>query len=199
MNTPKAKRSLGQLPLVYPQPALLVGTYDQNGKANMMLAAWGGICSSDPLSVMVAIRPQRWTYEALLARKAFTVCIPPEKLAVQADFLGLASGRKYDKLALAGLTALKAEKVDAPYLDECPVALECALTQSVEVGAHTMMIGSILDVKVDESCLVRDENGKFKPDIHKIAPLIYDSGSNAYYGIGARLGDAFSIGKKYMK
>lgn len=195
MPTP-LKRSLGPKPLLYPEPVLLVGTYDANGKPNVMTAAWGGICSSDPLSLMVAVRPGRWTHDALLERKAFTVSIATEKTAVAADFVGIASGRRYDKFAMAGFTAVKAEKVDAPYVGECPVVLECALSQSVKLGVHTMMIGEILDVKADEDCL-DPESGS--PDIAKVAPLIFDSGSRAYYGIGKFVAPAFSVGKALLK
>ena len=196
MSATHSKRSLGALPLLYPEPVLLVGTYDAEGKANVMTAAWGGICSSEPLSLMVAVRPERWTHDALLERKAFTVGIASEKMLAAADFVGIASGRRYDKLPMAGLTAMKAEKVDAPYIGECPVILECALSQSVRLGVHTMMIGAILDVKADEDCLA--EGGAY-PDIAKVAPLVFDAGSRGYYGIGARIGEAFSAGKTLLK
>lgn len=191
-----SKRSLGPLPLLYPEPALLVCTYDVNGKANAMVAAWGGICCSEPLCLTVSVRPERWTFESLLARKAFTVCIPSEALLVKADFLGIASGRRYDKLALSSLTPVASEKVDAPLIAECPVALECRLLQSVPLGAHTMMVGEILDVLADEDCL---EPGGRYPDIHKVKPLVFDSGSRAYYSVGQEVGKAFSAGKALLK
>jgi flavin reductase (DIM6/NTAB) family NADH-FMN oxidoreductase RutF len=196
MAAGKTKRSLGAHPLLYPEPAFLVATYDAEGKANVMVAAWGGICSSDPLSLSVAVRPERFTHDALLARKAFTVGIASENMLVATDFAGMVSGRRFDKFSAAGLTAARAEKVDAPYVAECPVVLECSLCQSVALGAHTLMIGNILDVKADEDCLA--PGGTF-PDILKVAPLLYDSGSRAYYGVGRRLGDAFSAGKALLK
>ena len=192
MNSTKIKRSLGTLPLLYPLPVLLVATYDAEGKPNVMTAAWGGICSSDPLSLSVSIRPGRWTHDALLARKAFTVGIASENMAVAADYAGIASGRRHDKFPVAGFTPIRAEKVDAPYIAECPVVLECSLSQTVRLGAHTMMIGAILDVKADEDCL--DASGKF-PEISKVAPLVFDSGSGKYYAVGHVVGQAFSIGK----
>jgi len=191
----QAKRSLGALPLLYPLPVFLVATYDLDGKPNVMTAAWGGICSSDPLSLTVSVRPERWTHDALLARKAFTVCIAPENMAVAADYVGIASGRRYDKFPIAGFTPVRAEKVDAPYIAECPVVLECSLSQTVRLGVHTMMIGTILDVKADEDCL--DASGEL-PDIVKVAPLIFDSGSRCYYSIGQLVGPAFSIGKTLL-
>ena len=192
----KNKRSLGANPFLYPEPTLLVCSYDAEGKANVMVAAWGGICSSDPLSLSISVRPARWTHAAVLARKAFTVCIAGEALLETADFLGIVSGRNCDKFAEAGLTAVKAEHVDAPYIAECPVVLECSLSQTLDLGAHTMMIGTILDVKADEDCL---DASRTSPDILKIAPLIYDASSRSYYGIGRQLGAAFSVGKTLLK
>jgi flavin reductase (DIM6/NTAB) family NADH-FMN oxidoreductase RutF len=191
----KQKRSLGSAPLLYPEPALLIATYDSEGKANFMTAAWAGICVSQPLSLMVAIQPPRLTHDAILARKAFTVNVPSEKLVVEMDFAGMASGKKYDKFATCKFTAIKAEKVDAPYIGECPVILECTLTSHQRIGTHTVMIAEILDVKADEDCL--DSSGKF-PDIEKVLPIIFDSGSRSYYGIGKKLGQGWSIGKSLI-
>jgi flavin reductase (DIM6/NTAB) family NADH-FMN oxidoreductase RutF len=195
MTPNKTKRSLGVLPLLYPLPAFLVATYDADGKPNVMTAAWGGICSSDPLSLTVSVRPERWTHDAILARKAFTVCIASVNMAVSADYVGIASGRRYDKFPIAGFTPVRAEKVDAPYIAECPVVLECSLSQTVRQGTHTMMIGAILDVKADEDCF--DESGN-SLDIFKVSPLLYDSGSRCYYGVGQLVGPAFSIGKAFL-
>ncbi|MDR2800519.1 MAG: flavin reductase family protein [Desulfovibrio sp.] len=189
------KRSLGPNTLLYPEPALLVCVWDAAGKANVMTAAWGGICCSEPPLLAVSIRPERWTYGALLSKKAFTVGIPSESMLAGADFAGMVSGRRMDKFSKAGFSALKAEFVDAPYVAECPVVLECSLSNSLELGSHTLMIGAILDVKADPGCL--DASGEF-PDIAKVAPLIYDAGSRAYYGVGRKLGEAFSVGKNFF-
>jgi flavin reductase (DIM6/NTAB) family NADH-FMN oxidoreductase RutF len=174
---------------------LLVGAYDAAGKPNVMTAAWGGICSSDPLSLMVAIRPARWTHDPLLEKRAFTVSIPTEGIVAEADFVGIASGRRYDKFEKCGLTAVRSALVDAPYVAECPVVLECSLSRSMELGAHTVMIGAILDVKADEDCLSPDGS---HPEMAKLAPLVFDSGSRAYYKVGAMLAPAFSVGKKFL-
>jgi len=194
--TVKTKRSLGALPLLYPEPALLVTTYDTNGRPNFMTAAWGGICASNPVSLMVAVQPPRWTHDALLAKKAFTIGIPSEKMVAETDFAGMASGRSFDKFAACGFTAVKAEKVDAPYIAECPVILECSLTQNFTLGSHTVMIGEIRDVKVDEDCL--DATGQI-PDIEKVLPILFDFGSRSYYGIGKKLAKAWNVGKPLMK
>ncbi len=190
------KRSLGAQPLLYPEPALLIATYDANGQPNVMTAAWAGICASDPVSLMVAIQPPRWTHDALLARKGFTVCVPSEKQIAETDFAGMVSGKKNDKFAACGFTAVRAEHVDAPYIDECPVILECSLSHHQTVGSHTVIIAEIRDVKADEECL--DPSGRF-PDVQKVLPVIFDCGSKNYYGIGRVLGKGWSIGKSLLK
>ena len=191
-----AKSSLGPQPLLYPEPAFLIACYAEDGKPNVMTVAWGGICSSDPLSLTVSIRTAPYSHACILARKAFTVNIASEKMMVGMDFAGIVSGRKIDKFAATGWTAVKAEKVDAPYIAESPVILECRLSQTVQVGIHTMFVAEILDVKADKSCL--DETGKF-PEIEKIKPIVFDSGSKHYYGVGRRLGRAFSCGKELIE
>ena len=192
----KPKRSLGPAPLLYPEPALLVATYDSEGKPNAMTAAWAGICASNPVSLMVAIQPPRHTHDALLARKAFTICVPSEKQVAETDFAGMVSGCKIDKFAACGLTAVKAEKVDAPYIAECPVILECSLTHHQKIGTHTIIIAEILDVKADEDCL--DPTSQF-PNIEKVLPIIFDCGSRSYYGIGKKLANAWDVGKPLLK
>lgn len=190
----RVKCSLGKEPLLYPLPVLLVATYDAKGRPNVMNAAWGGICNSDPVSLCVSIRPSRHSHDALLARQAFTVNIASEELMRQADYVGMVSGNSQDKFAQAGLSAIRAQKVDAPYVAECPVNIECRLTSSVALGSHTLMIGSIEDVKVDEPCL---QDGS--PVLEKIKPLVYDMGSRHYYGMGGKLGPAFSVGREFIK
>ena len=190
------KQSLGPQPLLYPEPALLIASYAEDGKPNVMTAAWGGICSSDPLSLTVSIRSAPYSHGAIQARRAFTVNIASEEMMVGMDFAGIVSGRKYDKFAATGWTAIKAEKVDAPYIDESPVVLECRLSQTVQVGIHTMFIAEILDVKANTSCL--DATGKY-PEMEKVKPIVFDSGSKNYYGLGKLLGRGFSCGKELIE
>ena len=185
------KKSLGAATLVFPTPVFIVGTYDKAGKPNAMSVAWGGICCSKPPCVSIALREATYTYGNLLGRKAFTISIPPEKYIEEADYFGIASGRTEDKFAKTGLTPVKSELVDAPYVQEFPFVLECALLQSVKIGLHTLFVGEIKDVKADEDVIV---NGI--PDIEKIKPMVFNPANRTYYGIGRYLSDAFSIGKK---
>lgn len=188
------KQSLGAKTLMFPTPVLMIGTYDSEGKPNLMNAAWGGICCSEPPCVNVSVRKSRHTYGAIVQRGAFTVGIASEPFMKQADYVGIVSGLKTDKFAATGLTPIRSELVDAPYALEFPVVLECRLLHTLELGVHTQFIGQILDVKADESVL--GDDGLL--DFMKIRPLVYDVSRKEYRGIGPLLGKAFSAGKELL-
>lgn len=184
------KKSLGPQTISFPLPVYLVGSYDENGKANIMNAAWGGIVCSEPPCLGVSIQPPRHSYSAIMKNKAFTVSIPDSRLAAAADLAGLVSGRDHDKFALAGLTAVKSSLVNAPYVEECPVVIECELYKTTELGSHTLFVGRILDVKAEERIEVKD--GALS--MAMVDPITYNSHGD-YHKIGAPVGRAFSIGK----
>lgn len=186
------KKSVGAKTIVYPTPVLIVGTYDDQGKANVMAAAWGGICCSRPPCVAVSLRKATYTYGNIVARKAFTLSIPSESYVEQADYFGLASGRDVDKFAVTGLTAVPSDLVDAPYVGEFPFALECKLLHTIEIGLHTQFIGEVVDIKAEESVL--GEGGAL--DIEKVRPILFAPENRGYYGVGEFLGQAFSIGRR---
>lgn len=187
------KKSLGAKTLLYPTPVVVVGTYDATGKPNVATAAWVGICCSRPPCVAVSFRAATYTHGNIKARKAFTVSIPSEVHIVHADYFGIASGRDTDKLTAAKLTPVNSDLVDAPYVKEFPLVLECRLAHMFELGLHTQFVGEIVDVKADDSIL--DANNIV--DILKLKPLIFTPESHRYYGVGTFLGNAFSIGEKY--
>jgi flavin reductase (DIM6/NTAB) family NADH-FMN oxidoreductase RutF len=189
------KRSLGAKTLIVPTPTWIVGSYDAEGKPNGMTAAWGGICCSEPPCVAVSLRKATYSYGNLMARRAFTVSVPSGSQAAEADYFGLASGRDVDKFAAAGWTPVRSELVDAPYVAECPLVLECKVVHVFELGLHTQFVGQILDVKAAEEVL--DAAGM--PDIGKVRPIVFSPGDRKYYGIGDLLGQAFALGKAVGK
>ena len=189
------KKSLGPNTLAQPTPVWAVGSYDEVDKPNAMIAAWGGICGSDPACLTVSVRPSRHTYAGIMKHKAFTVSVSPAYLAAEADYLGMVSGDKVDKFAATGLTPVKSDCVDAPYIGEFPLVIECELKETVDLKAHVMLVGEIKDVKCDDDKLV---DGKF-PDPEKILPLIFSPGTRAYHTVGEKIGKGFDIGKKYLK
>jgi len=184
-------KSLGAKTLLYPTPVLVICTYDSEGRANAMTASWGGICCSTPPCIAVSIRKATYTYGNLMEKEAFTVNIPSETQIKAADYFGMVSGKNEDKFKAIRLTPVKGDLVDAPYIEEFPLVIECRLEQSIELGSHTQFIGEIMDVKADESVLGDSE----VPDIEKLRPVIFTPGSRNYYGIGRFVGKAFSVGK----
>jgi flavin reductase (DIM6/NTAB) family NADH-FMN oxidoreductase RutF len=187
------KQSLGTKPLVYPTPVFVVGTYDPQGRPNVMTAAWGGICSSRPLSVAVALRQTTHTYDNLIARKAFTISIPSEAHVKVVDFIGMNSGRDVDKFAAAKLTPVRSSLVDAPYVAEFPIVIECKLSHTTELGSHTLFVGEIADVKVEEAARLGPHG---TADIKQVRPLLFMPDTQAYYGLGIFIAKAFSVGEK---
>lgn len=186
------KVSMGPRPLMFPTPVLAVGTYDKEGRPNVMIVAWGGLCCSQPPSVAISVRKPTYTYSNLMEKKAFTISIPSEEYLKEADYFGMVSGRSEDKFFKANLTPERAEHVDAPYVREFPLILECRVTHVVEIGLHTQFIGEIMDVKIDEDKL----NDKKLPEIEKIMPFAFIPEIRAYYGYSRFLGKAFSSGKE---
>jgi flavin reductase (DIM6/NTAB) family NADH-FMN oxidoreductase RutF len=186
------KTSLGARVIVGATPVWIVGTYDKQGKPNVMAAAWVGVCCSEPPCVAVSLRKATYTYGNIQQRKAFTANLPPAKYVKEADYFGIASGKDVDKFSTSHLTPVKSEMVDAPLVKEFPLVLECRLLHTIEIGLHTQFIGEIMDVKADESVL--DE--KQRPQIEKIDPFFFHTATMSYYRIGDYLGKAFSIGKE---
>ena len=186
------KTSIGAKTIVYPTPVLIVATYDAAGKPNAMAVAWGGLCCSRPPCVAVSLRKATYTYGNIVARRAFTINIASEGFVREADYFGIASGKTEEKFLVTGLTASRSELVDAPYIEEFPLVVECKLLHTVEIGLHTQFIGEVMDVKAEESALGAD--GRL--DIERVEPILYAPENQAYYGIGRFLGKAFSIGNQ---
>jgi len=190
------KKSLGPGTTIYTHPVLIVGTYCADGKPNIMAASWGGICCSKPPCVAVSMRKATLSYGNIRATGAFTINIPSESQVIAADYAGMASGRDADKFKAAGLNPVRSELVNAPCVSEFPFTLECRLIKEIEIGLHTQFIGEILDMKADEDVL----GPEGQPMIEKVRPFVYASGGDgAYFGVGRRLGRAFSAGKELMK
>ena len=189
------KKSFGAKTMLYPTPVFIVGTYDKEGKPNAMAAAWGGIACSVPPCIAVSLRKATYSYGSILEQKAFTISLPSEDYVKEADYFGMVSGRDADKFAATGLTPVKSELVNAPYVKEFPFVVECRLLHTFELGLHTQFIGEIMDVKVGESLLGEDK----LPAIELIKPILFAPENRAYYGVGEYLGKAFSIGREIPK
>ena len=182
------RKNFGSKTWLYPMPVLIVGTYDENGTPDAMNAAWGGIYDTN--LVMVCLDDSHKTTENIKKTKAFTVSFATANTVVPCDYVGIVSANdEPDKFTKAGFHAVKSEFVNAPVIEELPMALECKLLKFNEDG---ICIGEIVNVCADESVL--DENGKI--DAKKLDPIIYDSVTHAYWNFGEKVGEAFSDGKK---
>ncbi len=186
------KKSLGARTLLFPTPALVVCTYDKNGRPNAMTAAWGGISCSDPPCVSVSLRKATYTYGSIMERGAFTINIPTKEMVDIVDYVGLVSGRDVDKFKTTGLKPVRSRLVDAPYIDEFPLVLECEMKEAHELGLHTLFVGEIMDVKVAEDLAPKAKEGL----IGLIKPLIYAPDDRSYYAVGRKVARGFDTGKK---
>jgi len=189
------KKSIGSKTIAFPAPVFIIGTYCEDGRPNAMNVAWGGICGSCPPAIAISVRKQRCTYDNIMRTNAFTVNIPSGEFVKEADYFGIVSGKKADKFQATGLTAVKGDKVNAPFIKEFPLNIECKVIGIHEIGEHTQFVGEIMDIKVDQDCL--DEDGT--PDISKVDPMIYDTAASTYNSVGKMLAKAFFVGKEFVK
>lgn len=178
------KKELGAKTLASPCPVWVIGSYDAAGKPNVMTASWAGICCSKPPSIAVSLRAATYSHGNIMATGAFTVSVPSERFAREAAYFGSVSGRDTDKFAATGMTAARGDSVNAPYVKEFPLVIECRVRQTVELGLHTMFIGEIVSVKADESIL----NAEGAPDLAKLRPILFAPGNESFFGVGAPAG-----------
>ena len=172
---------------IFPMPVLMVATYNEDGSVNVMNAAWGMMQEHD--TVALNLSETHKTVDNIKRTGSFTVSFADAEHVVEADYFGVASGNKVkDKFARSGLTASKAETVDAPVINEFPVCLECKFIefQNNEYGCG--VIGKIMNVTADEK-VVSDGN----VDISKIQAIAYDPFTRGYYKVTERVGEAFNL------
>ncbi|MGX8703122.1 MAG: flavin reductase family protein [bacterium] len=180
--------------MLYPLPAVLVTSKNAAGEADVCTVAWAGTVCSDPVMVSISLRPSRKTYENIRESGTFVVNVTTEELAHATDFCGVRSGREVDKFAAEKLETEPAEKIDCPMLAASPVNLECRVKEELALGSHTMFVGEVLAVHVEEKYL--DEKGRFAFAACK--PLAYCHGE--YRAIGRKLGSfGYSVKKKRKK
>ena len=175
----------GAKPLLFPMPVLIIGTYDENGVPNAMNAAWGSITDFQEISISMS---EHKTTDNLAITGAFTVSMATEDTVAACDYVGVESAREVpDKFAKAGFHATKSKYVNAPLIDELPMALECKV-KSFNDG---ILVGEIVNVTADESVLT---DGKIDPK--KLKPITYDPMTKTYITLGDVVGKAFSDGLK---
>ena len=188
------KKNLGVVQAVYPMPVLMVAAYDENGKVNVMNAAWGMICNSDRIALF--IDEDHRTTQNLLKTKAFTVSLADRAHMDVADCCGIATGNKMDdKFERTGYHAEKSAFVNAPVIEEFPVVMECELAEVVENDSFYAIVGRIVNTAAEERVL--DEKGKVDPA--RLDALIFDQFRHGYYVSGEQVGKAWNAGAALMK
>ena len=181
------RKNFGAKPMCYPMPVYIIGTYGADGTPNAMNAAWGGI--SEETEISICISADHKTTENILLRKAFTVSMATAKYIAACDYVGIVSGNKVpDKFAKAGFHATKSQFVDAPLIDELPMALECELISYDSESCR--LVGRIVNVSAGESVL--GDNGKV--DVSKLQPITFDPMNNHYLVLGEKVGQGFHDG-----
>ena len=182
------RKNFGSQHWLFPQPVLMIATYNEDGTPDIMNAAWGGISDSDEISISISNTHK--TAKNLLKRGAFTVSFATADQVAACDYVGLVSGNKVpDKFARAGFHAVKSEFVDAPLVEELPMALECRV-RSYDTETDILR-GEIVNVSADETILT---DGKIDPA--KFRPIVFDPVNHDYLELGAKAGKAFSEGNK---
>ncbi|MBQ7785208.1 MAG: flavin reductase [Clostridia bacterium] len=182
------RKNFGAKPITYPQPVFIIASYDENGVPDAMNAAWGGI--SEEKEISMCISEEHRTTKNVLARGAFTVSMATANTVAKCDYVGLVSANdEPKKLEKCGFTVTPSEFVDAPLIDQLPMAAECRLISYDPDSCR--MVGEIVNVCADESVLT---DGRIDP--MKLRPIVFDPMNSAYHVLGEKVGDAFSDGLK---
>ena len=187
-------KSFGKKPWVLPQPVLIIGTYDKEGKANAMNAAWGG--QWDNSEVMISLGSHATT-DNLTVNSDLTITFATAQTMVAADYVGLVSGRNTpDKMARTGWKVENVPTVNAPLFAEFPMTLECRVKQKLdesETGCY--LVAEIVNILCDEKYLAADG----KPDVEKMQLITFDPVHHTYIQLGKTAGKAFSDGNALKK
>ncbi len=171
-------------------PVTLVGTEIER-TANFMTVAWISRVNAQPPAVGIGINKTHRTAEGIIANKTFSVCFPNRDLLVKTDYCGITSGKAVDKSKL--FTVFYGGLKSAPMIEECPLCLECELTETVAGESNYFFIGEIKGTYADESCLQDGNIDPVKADF-----LLLTMPDKTYWDLGEKLGEAWKVGKTYQ-
>ena len=180
------KTKLNAANVLYPTPTVLVGAM-VNGRPNFITIAHIGIMTHTHISL--GMGKSHYTNTGIRENKAFSVCLPSEKLAVETDYCGIMSGKKTDKAAI--FDVFYGELKTTPMIDQCAVCMECRLDRIIDFPTHEVFIGEIVQTYADESVL-----SDTKVDVSKLKPILFDMSSKKYWAIGNEIGNCWSMGKQ---
>lgn len=167
---------------LFPCPVVLVTCVDSIGDPNIITLAWAGTVCSEPPMIGLGIRPTRYSHKLIKDGEEFVVNIPPTKILKETDYCGVTSGKDINKFSETKLTPEKADNVKAPLIRECPVNMECILKDTIQLGAHDLFLGEIVQVHLDQDVL----NEKGQIDFAKADPFVFNVGE--YWNLNKKLG-----------
>lgn len=176
--------------LLAPVPATLVtcGTMEN---PNVLTIGWTGICCTRPPMTYISVRPERFSHDIIEKSGEFVINLTTSAMVKQTDFCGVKSGRDVNKLEACGFHAVPSQKLSVPLIEECPVSLECRVTETKPLGSHTMFLAEIVGIDVDE----RYVDSKGKLNLQQCGLTAYAHGE--YFALGRKLGDfGYSVRKR---
>lgn len=180
------KKKFGAQPMVWPHPTTLVGA-NVDGKPDFAAVAWTGVAASNPASVTIALQPHRYSLKGIYQNRTFSLNIPSIDLVKETDYCGLVSGKDTNKVKDCKFKVFYGNLKTAPLIEQCPINLECEVTQILNLGSHHLVVGKVAETYLSEDCLTDG-----KPDMDKVKPFIF--GPMKYYTVGKAFADAFKIG-----
>ncbi len=184
------KKQITTTEAIFPMPVLMVATFNEDGTVDVMNAAWGTMLSRD--MVALNLTETHKTVANIKARKGFVVHIADANHVVEADYFGIVSGNKEpDKFAKSGMTFTRSDRVDAPIINEFPIAIECEFVEYQSDDTGLGVIGKVVATSADDSIL---KDGKV--DIDLLGAIAFDPYTHGYYKVSGRVGEAFKDGAK---
>jgi len=186
-----SKINLGAQVVNYPMPVAIVGTM-VNNKPNFLTVAWLSMATYKPPTIIIMLNKLHYSNEGIKENKTFSICFPSKDLVEKTDYVGIVSGKKIDKSTI--FNVFYGETGSAPMIEECPLCIECKLGKIMEIGIHEIFAGEIIGVYSEDQYLTDGEI-----DFQKTNPFILSQNSSEYWGLGDKIGNAWSIGKELIK
>ncbi len=189
------RRDLKPATILYPTPVILATSIDEAGKPNVCTLAASGILSGNPPHVSISIRPSRYSYELITRAREYVINIPTATIVKETDYCGIVSGRTVDKFKATKLTPIEAKEVKPPIIKECPVSLECKVKDIIDLGSHSVFVGEVVNVNVDENVLGQSKKIAYE----KLKPITWNPITEEYHSLGERLGKEGYSRKAYER
>lgn len=144
--------------ILNPVPVVMVTSRGTDGKDNVFTVGWVGTVCTKPPMLSISVRPERLSHKYISETMEFTVNMPTSKLTKAVDYVGVRSGKTVDKIKEMNFTMKEGTNVSSPYIDECPVSIECKVKTVLQLGTHDCFIAEVVGSHVNKNLF--DEKGK---------------------------------------